>query len=60
MIEHDAEENAEKHFEHLAQDIRNDRQGTIEELAVPAEGDYNIDNRVEDQTKPTDILQAKL
>ncbi|KAI1083684.1 putative monooxygenase [Whalleya microplaca] len=45
VIEHDAEANAEEHFEHLAQDVKNGRQGTIEELALPAGGDYHPTSR---------------
>ncbi|KAL2394094.1 FAD-dependent monooxygenase notI [Exophiala dermatitidis] len=57
VIEHDAEENAEQHFEHLARDVRNNRQGTIEELALPAGGNFDITSRVADKPKP---LQARL
>ncbi|EXJ72487.1 uncharacterized protein A1O5_04992 [Cladophialophora psammophila CBS 110553] len=59
VIEHDAEANAEKHFDHLAQDVRNNRQGTIEELSVPAEGDFSIAGRV-DHAIMEKSLQASL
>ena len=45
VIEHDAEENAEKHFEQLVNDVRSGREGTIEELALPAGGDFSIESR---------------
>ena len=32
--------NTEEHFDHLAQDVKNGKQGTIEELSLPAGGDY--------------------
>ncbi|KAF1843679.1 salicylate hydroxylase [Cucurbitaria berberidis CBS 394.84] len=36
----DVAAHAEEHFEHLAEDVRNGRQGTIEELALPAGGNF--------------------
>lgn len=59
VIEHDAEANAEKHFEQLAQDVRNNRRGKIEELALPAGGNFDITSRVEEQLK-SKPLQARL
>ncbi|VUC24192.1 unnamed protein product [Clonostachys rosea] len=38
VIEHDAEKNAEEHFEHLAADVKSGKQGTLEELSLPAGG----------------------
>lgn len=60
VIEHDAEANAEKYFAPLAEDVKNNRQGTIEELSVPAEGNFDIDSRVEDKPKKSKGLQARL
>ncbi|KAF2651148.1 salicylate hydroxylase [Lophiostoma macrostomum CBS 122681] len=57
VIEHDAEENAERHFDHLAQDVKSYRPGTIQELALPAGGSYNVEERLESH-KP--VLQARL
>ncbi|KAJ9149913.1 Salicylate hydroxylase [Pleurostoma richardsiae] len=45
VLEHDEAENAEQHFDHLAQDVKSGRQGTIQELALPAGGDYGLDSR---------------
>ncbi|CAK7235800.1 hypothetical protein SEUCBS140593_009403 [Sporothrix eucalyptigena] len=45
VIEHDAAANAEEHFDHLAADVKSGRQGTIEELALPAGGDYSVSSR---------------
>lgn len=41
IMEHDARANAEEHFDHLAIDVRNDRPGTIEYLALPTGGSYS-------------------
>ena len=57
VIEHDAEANAEKHFAQLAQDVKSYKQGTIDELALPAGGSYDIGERL-DSHKPT--ISAKL
>lgn len=51
VIEFDAEENAEAHFESLAEDVRSGRQGPIEELALPAGGDYGLDARLTKKPK---------
>ncbi|OAL44417.1 salicylate hydroxylase [Pyrenochaeta sp. DS3sAY3a] len=40
ILDFDAVKNAEEHFEHLAEDIRSGKQGTIEELSLPAGGEY--------------------
>lgn len=45
VIEHDAEANAEAHFDHLARDVRIGRKGTIEELSLPAGGDFDVTKR---------------
>ncbi|KAF1851633.1 salicylate hydroxylase [Cucurbitaria berberidis CBS 394.84] len=45
VLEHDAEKNAEEHFDHLAADVRSGRQGTLEELSVPAGGGFEIEDR---------------
>ncbi|KAK4939255.1 hypothetical protein LTR10_020452 [Elasticomyces elasticus] len=47
VIEHDAVANVEKHFDRVANDVRTNRPGTLEELAVPAEGDYSLEMRVD-------------
>jgi 2-polyprenyl-6-methoxyphenol hydroxylase-like FAD-dependent oxidoreductase len=38
ILEHDARANAEKHFDHLAEDVKSGKRGTLFELALPAEG----------------------
>lgn len=40
VLEHDAQKNAEEHFDHLAADVKSGKKGTIQELAVPAGGKY--------------------
>lgn len=40
VVDHDAKLNAENHFDHLAKDIRDGRKGTLEELSLPADGNY--------------------
>ena len=45
VIEYDIATEAEKHFDHLAADVRSYRPGTIQELALPAGGDYGVDSR---------------
>lgn len=40
----DCQKNAEEHFDHLAEDVRSGKQGTIEQLALPAGGDYTTVN----------------
>ncbi|CAI6029523.1 hypothetical protein V2G26_010307 [Clonostachys chloroleuca] len=40
VIEYDIEKESEKYFERLAADVRNGKQGTIQQLALPAGGDY--------------------
>lgn len=40
VVDHDAKKNAEDHFGHLAEDVRSGRKGTIEELSLPANGNY--------------------
>ena len=57
VIEHDAEANAERHFARLAKDVQSYKQGTIEELSLPAGGSYDIAERL-DSHKP--VLAAKL
>ncbi len=41
VMEHDAQANAEEHFDHLAADVRSGREGTIEELSLPVGGSYS-------------------
>jgi hypothetical protein len=45
VIEYDIATEAEKHFDHLAADVKSYRQGTIQELALPAGGDYGVESR---------------
>lgn len=40
VIEFDVAADAEKHFEQLAKAVRDGRQGTIEELALPGRGSH--------------------
>ncbi len=44
VVDHDARAVAEEHFDHLAADIRSGREGSIEELSLPADGNYNDTN----------------
>lgn len=53
VLEHDAERNAEEHFDELATDVKSGRQGTIQELALPAGGSY------EDATKPVQTTEVE-
>lgn len=57
VIEHDAEANAEKYFDQLARDVKSYRPGAIEELSLPAEGDFSVEKRVKRENAP---IQAKL
>lgn len=45
VLEYDIAGESEKHFEHLAADVRSYKPGTIEELALPAGGDYKPESR---------------
>ncbi|KAK1766025.1 MAK1-like monooxygenase [Phialemonium atrogriseum] len=51
VIEYDIESEAEKHFDHLAADVKSYKQGSIEELALPAGGDYLLESRKVGQAK---------
>jgi 2-polyprenyl-6-methoxyphenol hydroxylase-like FAD-dependent oxidoreductase len=51
VIEHDIEKEAEEHFAHLAEDVKSYKPGTVEELALPAGGDYKPESRKVGQTK---------
>lgn len=42
IIEHDARANVDEHFDKIAEDIKNDKQGNIFELSVPAGGQLGI------------------
>lgn len=46
VVEHNAEENAENSFDQLATDVRSGREGSIQELALPAGGDYSPESRM--------------
>lgn len=45
VIEYDIASESEKHFDHLAADVRSYKPGTIEELSLPAGGDYSPEAR---------------
>jgi 2-polyprenyl-6-methoxyphenol hydroxylase-like FAD-dependent oxidoreductase len=46
VIEHDAELNAEKNFEKLERDVKSGRKGKIQELGLPAEGNFSVETRL--------------
>ncbi|KAK7424574.1 hypothetical protein QQZ08_008584 [Neonectria magnoliae] len=48
ITDYDVQKEAEKHFDHLAQDVRNGRKGTIEELSLPAGGTFEAQVKVEE------------
>lgn len=48
ITEFDCQREAEKHFDHLAADVKSGRNGTIEELALPAGGNFDDQTRVEE------------
>jgi hypothetical protein len=41
IVGFDCQKNAEEHYDHIAEDVKSGRQGTIEELSLPAGGDYS-------------------
>ncbi|KAL5329615.1 hypothetical protein ACEPPN_003130 [Leptodophora sp. 'Broadleaf-Isolate-01'] len=45
VVDFDAEKNAEEHYDQLAADVKSNRQGTIEELSLPAGGSFDISER---------------
>ena len=45
VIEYDIERESEEHFEHLAADVKSYKPGRIEDLALPAGGDYDSESR---------------
>ncbi len=51
VLEYDITSESEKNFERLAKDVREGRQGTIQELAIPAGGNYDLESRIVDRTK---------
>ncbi|TQV95289.1 monooxygenase [Cordyceps javanica] len=51
VIEYDVEKASEEHFADLAADVKSGRPGTIQELALPAGGDYNLESRKVGPTK---------
>ncbi|XWX01645.1 hypothetical protein V2A60_009673 [Cordyceps javanica] len=51
VIEYDIEKASEEHFADLAADVKSGRPGTIQELALPAGGDYNLESRKVGPTK---------
>lgn len=44
IVDFDVQKNAKEHFDHLAQDVKNGKKGTMEELSLPAGGDYTSMN----------------
>lgn len=46
VIEYDIAKESEASFEALAKDVRDGREGTIEELSLPAGGDYLPESRI--------------
>lgn len=59
VIEHDAEANAEANFEKLAGDVKSGKKGTIQELSLPAGGDFDVTNRANKKGETTKA-KAKL
>ncbi|EJP66829.1 MAK1-like monooxygenase [Beauveria bassiana ARSEF 2860] len=51
VVEYNVEDEAERHFDALAADVEAGRQGSIQELALPAGGDYNVESRKVGSTK---------
>ncbi|OAA53202.1 Aromatic-ring hydroxylase-like protein [Cordyceps fumosorosea ARSEF 2679] len=45
VIEYDIERASEEHFADLAADVKSGKPGSIQELALPAGGDYNLESR---------------
>ena len=45
MLEFDAETDAEKHWARLAREVREGKQGTIEELSLAAGGNFDVEER---------------
>ncbi|KAF4539591.1 FAD binding domain containing protein [Lasiodiplodia theobromae] len=45
VLDFDARKDAEENFERLAGDVRSGKEGTLEELALPAGGDFELENR---------------
>ncbi|KAH8889176.1 salicylate hydroxylase [Thozetella sp. PMI_491] len=39
IFDFDCQKNAEEHYDHIAEDVRSGKQGTIQELSLPAGGD---------------------
>jgi len=51
VLEYDITSESEKHFDHLAADVKSYKPGSIEELALPAGGDYTLESRKVGKTK---------
>ncbi|KAI1079802.1 salicylate hydroxylase [Whalleya microplaca] len=49
IIDFDAQKTAEENYDRLAQDVKSGRKGTIEELSLPAGGDYSCMDLQEDE-----------
>lgn len=59
VLEYDITAESEKHFAALAKDIQEGRKGTIQELAIPAGGNYDLESRIVDRTKvPSKVAAA--
>lgn len=60
IMEFDAEANAEANFDQLAADVKTGRQGTIEELALPAGGSFDKSTWVQKSPDENVVLTATL
>jgi 2-polyprenyl-6-methoxyphenol hydroxylase-like FAD-dependent oxidoreductase len=49
ITEYNVFEEVEKHYDHLAADVRSGRQGPLEELALPAGGNYDAMEVIDDE-----------
>lgn len=52
IVDYHVFEEVDRHFDHLAEDVRSGKQGTIQELSLPAGGDYD-DMYVKEDTGST-------
>lgn len=52
VVDFDVQKNAEEHFDRIAAEVKSGKKGTIEELSLPAGGDYtwmNLRDEAEDE-----------
>lgn len=54
ITEHDARANAYKHFDRIAEEVRSNKEGTLFELSVPAEGHIEVMRPGEDKASVVD------